>query len=558
MQDDEPAVWARRAGLRRAGRRRAHARRASSPRSASSRTRPGRCCRTSARTRGRRRAGCGCSAPRARSSSRSSFSTTASPPSPCPPARPISRPGDPALARSPGDGVAEAFAGRQLLIADGHHRYETAVAVRGGGGDAGERADDGRARLDLDPGSRSSRRTASSTGRRSPARPAAATREAASSLAAAVRPIGRRVLRRRGRCRRGRDGRARCRARRSALGHEGSGTRPRLDEAVARVDSGEADGAFLLRATRIEDVFERARRGEVMPQKTTYFFPKLTERPPLPSRMTADWLALCRACVADIEAVLEALPTRAEREPVLRAGEGGDDTTAIDAAAEDAVVARLEALARLHPRLGGARRADVRRRRPDARRRRPDRRVDQREAWDPVLLALARRRRRADARRRRFGFVYDFGAGEEWVGGARRRSLAERRPLDTLLPRIRSRSSPSRGRRPSTSPSGRRHGRSGGPAPRDGLARPLPLPSRRRARRRRLLAEAGALDRHRRGTAARARARPRDRALRGSAVRGAPARSRGSLAGRRGGDTGALLPRSAQRSRAAAPSAEAR
>jgi len=45
---------------------------------------------------------------------------------------------------------------------------------------------------------------------------------------------------------------------------------------VARVDAGEYDGAFLLRATRIEDVFERARRGEVMPQKTTYFFPKLT------------------------------------------------------------------------------------------------------------------------------------------------------------------------------------------------------------------------------------------------------------------------------------------
>ena len=60
------------------------------------------------------------------------------------------------------------------------------------------------------------------------------------------------------------------------VGHEGLGYTADLDEAVARVDSGEFDGAFLLRATRIEDVFERARRGEVMPQKTTYFFPKLT------------------------------------------------------------------------------------------------------------------------------------------------------------------------------------------------------------------------------------------------------------------------------------------
>jgi myo-inositol-1(or 4)-monophosphatase len=55
------------------------------------------------------------------------------------------------------------------------------------------------------------------------------------------------------------------------------------------------------------------------------------------------WLETCRVCVADIEDVLERLPTRTEREPVLRLGEGGDDTTAIDEAAEQAVVARLEA-----------------------------------------------------------------------------------------------------------------------------------------------------------------------------------------------------------------------
>ena len=58
------------------------------------------------------------------------------------------------------------------------------------------------------------------------------------------------------------------------------------------------------------------------------------------------WLELCRGCAADIEAVLEQLPTRVEREPVLRLGEGGDDTTAIDDAAEQAVVARLEASGR--------------------------------------------------------------------------------------------------------------------------------------------------------------------------------------------------------------------
>jgi uncharacterized protein (DUF1015 family) len=48
------------------------------------------------------------------------------------------------------------------------------------------------------------------------------------------------------------------------------------EEAEAAVDRGEAEGAFLVRPAPIETVFERARRGEVMPQKTTYFFPKLT------------------------------------------------------------------------------------------------------------------------------------------------------------------------------------------------------------------------------------------------------------------------------------------
>jgi uncharacterized protein (DUF1015 family) len=58
-------------------------------------------------------------------------------------------------------------------------------------------------------------------------------------------------------------------------GHEGISYTPDWREAVARVDRGEATVAYLVRPTRIEDVFERARRGEVLPQKTTYFFPKL-------------------------------------------------------------------------------------------------------------------------------------------------------------------------------------------------------------------------------------------------------------------------------------------
>jgi uncharacterized protein (DUF1015 family) len=51
---------------------------------------------------------------------------------------------------------------------------------------------------------------------------------------------------------------------------------PRREEAVATVDRGEAEAAFLLRPTRIEDVWAVARRGDVMPQKSTFFYPKLT------------------------------------------------------------------------------------------------------------------------------------------------------------------------------------------------------------------------------------------------------------------------------------------
>jgi myo-inositol-1(or 4)-monophosphatase len=55
-----------------------------------------------------------------------------------------------------------------------------------------------------------------------------------------------------------------------------------------------------------------------------------------------DWLALCREAVVDVRHVLAELPTRADREPVVGAGEGGDETTAIDQAAERVVLARFD------------------------------------------------------------------------------------------------------------------------------------------------------------------------------------------------------------------------
>jgi myo-inositol-1(or 4)-monophosphatase len=60
-----------------------------------------------------------------------------------------------------------------------------------------------------------------------------------------------------------------------------------------------------------------------------------------------DWLALCRAAVEDVRGVLAELPRRSDREPVVGSGKGGDETTAIDAAAERVILARFAGLDRL-------------------------------------------------------------------------------------------------------------------------------------------------------------------------------------------------------------------
>jgi hypothetical protein len=59
------------------------------------------------------------------------------------------------------------------------------------------------------------------------------------------------------------------------LGHEGISYTASWQEAVRAVDEGDAVVAVLMRPTRIEDVFAVAQRGETMPQKSTYFYPKL-------------------------------------------------------------------------------------------------------------------------------------------------------------------------------------------------------------------------------------------------------------------------------------------
>jgi myo-inositol-1(or 4)-monophosphatase len=139
-----------------------------------------------------------------------------------------------------------------------------------------------------------------------------------------------------------------------------------------------------------------------------------------------DWLALCRDVVGDLDEVLRALPTRAEREPVLRAGEGGDDTTAIDSAAEEAVVRRLDALGidltlvseELGVRVFGTGEGPTVVVDPidgsvNAKRGIP---------FFSLSLAVADGPTMDDVR---FGYVYDFGAREEWVAERGRGALLD-------------------------------------------------------------------------------------------------------------------------------------
>jgi uncharacterized protein (DUF1015 family) len=51
---------------------------------------------------------------------------------------------------------------------------------------------------------------------------------------------------------------------------------PNAQEAIEAVDSGLFEAAFLVRAPTVEQVAEFAKRGETMPQKSTFFYPKLT------------------------------------------------------------------------------------------------------------------------------------------------------------------------------------------------------------------------------------------------------------------------------------------
>jgi len=158
--------------------------------------------------------------------------------------------------------VVRAFDDKQLLIADGHHRYETAVAF------AAEEGTPASAQMLVvlvstdDPGLEifpthrlfaEPRRLES--GQNGGGAVTEITPEGTRTVAVPAGMLDVQLV--------------------DTLGHEGISYTADAAEAERRVREGEAAVAYVLRPTRIEDVFAHARRGEVLPQKTTYFFPKL-------------------------------------------------------------------------------------------------------------------------------------------------------------------------------------------------------------------------------------------------------------------------------------------
>jgi len=161
--------------------------------------------------------------------------------------------------------VVRAFDDKQLLIADGHHRYETAVAF------AQEQGTPASAQMPVvlvstdDPGleifpthrlfSTPVRLEGGEDGRNGRSVVTEVTREGRRLVSAPDGMLDVQLV--------------------DTLGHDGISYTADAEEAERKVRDGEAAVAYLLRPTRIEDVFAYARRGEVLPQKTTYFFPKL-------------------------------------------------------------------------------------------------------------------------------------------------------------------------------------------------------------------------------------------------------------------------------------------
>ncbi len=177
------------------------------------------------------------------------------------------------LWRIDGDAPGE-LVDAQLVIADGHHRYETALAFHEEDGSEGS----GWMMIVICP-TRQEGLTIFPTHRIAERLGPVAGDPAGSIEAGVVSLSGDRsgavVYRRDGVTTvRGEPGEPDA-ALVERLGAEGVTYTADLGEATSAVDGGAAEAALLVRPTPIDLVLETARRGETMPQKSTYFFPKL-------------------------------------------------------------------------------------------------------------------------------------------------------------------------------------------------------------------------------------------------------------------------------------------
>jgi len=149
-----------------------------------------------------------------------------------------------------------------LLIADGHHRYETAVAYRAENPAAthtfailvSSRAPG----LEIFPTHRVVQRVGDVPGERvaGPGDGVTLYRDGAYIRVESADDFGPRVV--------------------ESFAPEGVSYTAYADEAIAAVNRGDAAAAFLLQPVTVEQVAGFARAGETMPQKSTFFFPKLT------------------------------------------------------------------------------------------------------------------------------------------------------------------------------------------------------------------------------------------------------------------------------------------
>lgn len=149
--------------------------------------------------------------------------------------------------------------------------------------------------------------------------------------------------------------------------------------------------------------------------------------------LAADWPAICRRIVAAQRGVLERKPGIAERTAYEGVGEGGDNTLVIDRECEDAVFAELEELTEVGASFvaiseergevtfgeGGAARVVID---PidgslNARRTVPSHCLSIAVSSGPTMADVE------------FGYVYDFGAGEEFAARRGAGATLDGRPI---------------------------------------------------------------------------------------------------------------------------------